>query len=255
MQDYNKDFKDYIETLPPELKQAVYSIDYHEKLQEIIKNNKLMVDQAGKLEAETSLIIMGVEPLDKYVANLVKNVGLSNIQASIVAHDVNESIFKNIRESLKKINDQIKKEEKIIEEINILNKEYSGDANNPTKEDVLAGIEHPEDIKNNEESISMSSLKSNGINQEKIETMERGVEIRVDNLPEIAPEAILPVVSSLTPKKQEPFHVNIPPVKNIVESKLNNTVVVPKQTIVVEEKTKLPNKPKTAGDPYREPIV
>ena len=37
MQDNDKDFKDYIETLPPEIKQAIYSIDYPQKLQEIVK--------------------------------------------------------------------------------------------------------------------------------------------------------------------------------------------------------------------------
>jgi len=108
MQNDNKDFKDYIKNLPLELRRAIFSIDYPQKLQEIVKNNKLMIDQAGKLEAETTLVIVGIEPMDKYVNNLISHAGLSNIQASIVAHDVNESIFKNIRDSLKKINDQIK---------------------------------------------------------------------------------------------------------------------------------------------------
>jgi len=240
-----QDLKKQFAALPVEVQKAISDVNLPIKLQEIVKNNKLMIDQAGGLETETILVLFGLESLENYVDNLVENVGFSRIQASIIAHDVNESVFKNIRENLKKMNDEMLE----------ANKEVPENENNPTKEDVLAGIEHPEDIKNNEESISMSSLKSNGINQEKIKTMERGVEIRVDNLPEIAPEAILPVVSSLTSKKQEPFHVNIPPVKNMVESKLKNTVVVPKQTIVVEEKTKLPTKPKLAGDPYREPII
>jgi len=244
MQDDNKDFKDYIETLPPEIKQAIYSIDYPQKLQEIVKNNKLLIDQAGKLEAETTLVMAGIEPMDKYVKNLQTNVGLSSIQASIVAHDVNELIFKNIRESLKKINDQI------IEEDEVLNEKIE-----PSKEDVLTGIENPANIKNNEESVSISSLKSNSINPETHESIDKGIEIRINNLPEIAPEAMLPIASSLASKPAEPFHQNISPVQNIVESKLTSTVAVPKENIVVEEKTKLPEKPKTSGDPYRESII
>lgn len=278
MQDNDKDFKDYIETLPPEIKQAIYSIDYPKKLQEIVKNNKLMIDQAGKLEAETTLVMAGIEPLDKYVNNLIKNVGLSSIQASIVAHDVNESIFKGIRESLKKINDQIAEEEKILEETEKVAV--------PTKEGLLAGIENPEKIKGGEESVSISSLLSNGPKQEMHETISKGIEVRVNNLPEIAPNS-LPTLSSLSQKPVEPTkpnvsptnnipvpkspspnmpvlnfkppvqtNQNISPVNNIVQSKLTNTVITPKETVVIEEKTKLPpEKPKTGGDPYREPVI
>jgi len=253
MQDYDKDFKDYIETLPPELKQAIYSVDYAKQLQEIVKNNKLMIDQAGKLEAETTLVIAGIEPLNKYVNNLSENVGLSKIQASIVAHDVNELIFKNIREALKKINEKLIEEEKTIET-----------ATAPTKDAVLAGIEHPEDIKNTETSVSISSQKSNGANPETHEAIDTGVEIRVDNLPEVALAPQLPAISSLISKSTEPFHQNISPIQNILKTKLTETVVVPKENIVIEEKTKLPNKlqptasqpiaEKSSGDPYREPI-
>jgi hypothetical protein len=276
MQDDNKDFKDYINTLPPEIKQVIYSMDYPKKLQEIVKNNKLMIDQAGKLEAETTLVIAGIEPLDKYVSNLINHVGLPSIQASIVAHDVNESIFKGIRESLKKINDQIVEEDKVIavpEKIEV-----------PKKEDVLAGIERPESIKMNEQTISLSSLPSNSPKPEVHEMISKGIEIRVNNLPEIAPKP-LPAVSNLAQpiapapqnispvnnivvpkppppsmpvlnfKPKEQVNQNISPVNNIVESKLTNTVVVPKATVIIKEPAKLPEMNKSGGDPYRESII
>jgi len=247
MQD-DKDFKDYIETLPPELKQAINSIDYPQKLQEVVRNNKLMIDQAGKLEEETTLVLAGIVPLDKYIKNITDNVGLSSIQASVVAHDVNELIFKNIRETLKKINDQIVKEDKILNETERINI--------PTKENVIAGIENPETIKMNEGSVSISSLQSNSVKPEIHEEIDRGVEIEIkpNILPELAPKVELPAATSFVPKKPEPFHLNIPPVKNIVESKLNEAVIVPKQTIIVPDVTKLPEKPKPSTDSYREPI-
>jgi len=240
-----QDLKKQFETLPIEVQKAISAVDLPTKLQEIVKNNKLMIDQAGALEIETVLVLFGLEPLENYVSNLVKNVGLSGIQASIVAHDANELIFKNIRESLKNINNQISEEE---------NKNVTEKINNPTKENVLAGIENPESIKGNENSISISSLKSNSMNPETHETIDKDVEIKINNLPEIAPKAILPVLSSLNFERKEPFHQNISPVNNIVESKLNSTVIVPKKIILIEEKTKLPEKPKQAGDPYRENI-
>ena len=55
MQDFNKDFKDYIETLPPELKQAVYSIDYPQKLQQVVKNNKLILKAKKVISPKPSI--------------------------------------------------------------------------------------------------------------------------------------------------------------------------------------------------------
>ena len=81
------------------------------------------------------------------------------------------------------------------------------------------------------------------------------IEIKNDLLPEIAPESMLPAQAILT--KQEPYHENVSPVENIVQSKMTETVIVPKETIVVEEKTKLPEKarPSDSTDPYREPVL
>ncbi len=261
-----EDLKKQFEALPVEIQKAISDVDLPIKLQEIVKNNKLMIDQAGGLETETILVLFGLESLENYVKNLIANVGLSSIQASIVAHDVNESIFKNIRESLKKINDQTSKEENINErpaDLVASNKKTGNISGNLAKEDVLAGIENPENIKNNEERVSVSSQKSNSLIPETYETIDKGIEIKINNLPEIAPK-IIPMTSFLSPKQTEPFHENTSPIENIVESKLANTVIVPKETIIVEEKTKLPEKskisdipqkPQGSSDPYREPTI
>ena len=307
MDEMTQNLKKQFDALPSDVQNAISDVNLSTKLQEIVKNNKLMIDQAGKLETETVLVLFGLEPLENYVNNLIKKVGLSSIQASLVAHDVNEAIFKNIRDTLKTINDGLLKAEK----------ETPEQTSNPTKEDVLAGIENPEGIKSDEKSISLSSLQSNGAKPEIHEVMDKGVEIKInnspsnlsskemlsntlssapvskqaeplhlnipdinknaveskpvimpkiqngkeeieiktDNLPEIAPAVLSPMVSSLISKQTPPFHTNISPVENIVKSKLNDTVIVPKQTIVIEEKTKLPEKPKGVVDSYREPII
>ena len=265
----DKDFKDYIDTLPPEIKLAIYSVDYPKQLQEIVKNNKLMIDQAGKLESETTLVMAGIEPMEKYVNNLVEHVGLPKNQAFVVAHDVNELIFKGIRDSLKKINDEMVEEDKLVSEsVNV-------PINNPTKEDVMAGIENPQDIK--ETSISVSALKSNSPEIDTHEMIDKGIEVKQNIAPAINMEAVIPtppinipvkntpVSISINPapvtlpptpsapvKQAEPLHLNIPPISNIVETKMTSTVVVPKETVVAGAPTKLPEKPKTNIDPYRE---
>jgi len=231
-----------LKILPKELRDAISAVDYPVKLQEIVRNNKLLLDAAGKLETETTLVLLGLEPLNDYVDNLVKNVGLPKNQALIVAHDVNELIFKNVRESLRKIN-----EEAIAAE----NKQVA--PNEPTKEEILSRIEMPENIKTKEASVSVSSLKSNsGSTMERpADLVSRGVEVRKEMLPEIEPFSVLPKVSSLI-ITGSPANINSSPVQNIVKSKMEDTVIVPKKIVVMEESTKLPTKIPT--DPYREAV-
>jgi len=233
--------KNQFQSLPPEVQQAILTIDLSGKLQEVVKNNKLMIDQAGALETETTLVLFGLEPLENYVKNLQENIGLSSIQASVIAHDVNELIFKGIREILKNINSQILEKENI-----------------PTRETLISEIEQPEKIKINiqEPSISMSSLPSNAGRKPEVhpEMAKEGIEIVSNNLPEIAPKVPLPMVSIQT-KPIETLHTNVSPVKNIVEAKLQSVIVTPKETIIIGDKTKLPEKPKTSSDPYRESVI
>ncbi len=223
--------------LPPEVRTAIDDIDLPNKLQQVASNNKIMLDQAGALEIETTLVLFGLEPLDDYVNNLVKNVGLPKNQALIVAHDVDELIFKSVREALKKINEETIKTE---------NKEVA--PNEPTKDEIISRIEQPDIIKHKEDSISVSSLKSNtGISSSPTEFISRGVEIRKEILPEIEPMAILPKTTIVGQ-----INTSSSPIENIVKSKMESPVIVPKKIVIMEEKTKLPTK--TSTDPYREAI-
>jgi hypothetical protein len=245
-QELQNNLRQQYQGLPLEVQKAIADADLPARLQEIVRNNKLMIDQAGKLEIETTLVLFGLEPLESYVDNLVKNIGFSKTQALIVAHDVNESIFKNVREVLKKINEQA-----------IAAENAKIAPNEPTKEEIISRIEEPLNIKTKEESISVSSLKSNAnVAEAPADLVSRGVEVRREILPEIGPESILPKVSFVAAANKT-ININASPVQNIVQSKMEEPVIVPKKIIIVEEKAKLPEKeaPKTTGDPYREPII
>lgn len=232
--------KEQFETLPEEVQQAIVDTNLPDKLQQVVKKNQLMIDQAGILETETDLVLYGIEPLENYTANLARQLQLPKDKALAIAHDVDDLIFKNIRDSLKKIN----------EEVIAAENEAAKTPGTPSKEETLAGIENPGQIKMNEQSVSMSNLTSNNPKPLMPVTKVNGVEIRPSILPEINPEAVLPI------KESVPYHENVSPVPNIVEAKMTETVAVPKETIIVEEKTKLPEKemPKPSVDAYREPI-
>ncbi len=205
--DLQNNLQETFQSLPKELQEAISAADLPRKLEAVTKDNKLMIDQAGKVQNETVLVLLGLEPLENYVDNLVKNVGLSKETAEAVANDVNELIFKNVRKTLEKISEEDKTAE---------------------TEETIPAAENPVETKTkNEDTL----------------------------LPEIYPETVLPAQSILT--KQEPYHENVSPVENIVQSKMTETIIVPKKNIVVEEKSKLPEKsqPSDSSDPYREPII
>jgi hypothetical protein len=96
-----------METLPEDIKQAINSVDYKTKLQEITKKQKLLIDQAAKLEMETTLVMIGLEPMTDYIDNLQREMELSSVRAKEVAMDVDELIFKPIRVSLQKMSEEL----------------------------------------------------------------------------------------------------------------------------------------------------
>ena len=59
-----------MKNLPSDVREAILSVDYKIKLQEITKRQRLMIDQAGKLEMETTLVVIGLEPLADFVENI-----------------------------------------------------------------------------------------------------------------------------------------------------------------------------------------
>jgi len=241
--DIKKIIAEQLPKLPTDVRNSILSVDYSSQLQEVVKRNKLLIDQAGKLEVETTLTMLGLEPLSDYISNLERELQLPREKAVIVANDVDELVFKNIRESLKQMNEEsLEPNNESSEELN--------------REDVLEGIENPSARSQKEESISVSSLLSNNPLQEEFsEKITTGIEIRKETTPEIPMEDSLAIKnpdSLMIEKQTGPLHQNISPIDNIIEEKLTNTISVPREKIVVEEKTKIPQK--SIQDIYREPI-
>ncbi len=232
-----KQLTEQYKSLPREVQQAITDTDLPKKFQQIVQENKLLIDQAGILETETILVLYGIEPLENFVVNISRELNLPKDKAMAIARSVDELIFKSVRSTLREIN----------QAVIAADNEAIKTPSTPSKEETLAGIENPQNI-TKEASVSLSSLTSNNAVKTKPDETIQGIEIRKSMLPEINPEAMLPM------KTSQPVHENIPPVQNIVATKMTETVIVPKQTITVEEKTKLPEKPKSVVDAYREPI-
>lgn len=227
MQDQDK-LKEYLAKIPQDIKDIMYSLDYQKLLEEIVKKNNLMIDQAGNLEVETTLVLAGLSPLRDYIDGLEKALEIPREKAEEIAKDVDNFIFKNIRKSLQEINDEDDQAEYVIEQK--IKTELD-------KEKVLFGIENPKKIE--EESVSVSSLGSNLNITRPSETFSIGIEVEKTQDKEIPKSAIItgPILNK-----------NESPINKIVESKTTTPIIIKKENVIIEEKTKLPNR----TDPYRE---
>jgi hypothetical protein len=244
-----KIIEEQMKILPADVKTAIISVDYKKKLEEITKRQRLMIDQAGKLEMETTLVMIGLEPLADYIDNIVRELGLNEVRAKEVAIDVSDNIFKPIRESLQKMNDDLEeeaggeetpREEKVDgigDEVRFTNSNEEG----LEREQILNEIENP--ISNRQNTI---------IEDKKEETKEIQNEIEIRPLQEIqirdTPEI---KTTEFESKKEETPILN----NKLSEANINN-----KQEIEIKPTIKLPETTEkkvstTNLDPYREPII
>ena len=92
-----KTIQEKTKALPQAVKDAIKSVDIESAFAEIIKTNNLRLDQAGVLETEILLTILGMEPTTAFIKNIKSRVHVDEDTATKIASDVNEKIFKAIR--------------------------------------------------------------------------------------------------------------------------------------------------------------
>ena len=98
--------KEQLVKLPEDVRKAISSVDLRDKVKKISEKHHLHIDQAGILETETVLVMLGLESTDNYRGNLKKELQISDTSAQAITFDVNKEIFMPIRESLKKISQE-----------------------------------------------------------------------------------------------------------------------------------------------------
>lgn len=89
--------------LPPNLREAYVSVNTDKILEEIGKKHGLRIDQIGELMNETGYVMLGATPPSDYVMKIEGTVGVSREKAKAIAVDVNEQVFKAIRDALKRV--------------------------------------------------------------------------------------------------------------------------------------------------------
>jgi hypothetical protein len=235
-----------IEGLPNDVREAIISVDFKTKLQEITKRQKLLIDQAGKLEMETTLVMIGLEPLADYVDNLQRELEIPLLQAREIALDISENIFKPIRESLQEMNDKVDSEEENIGP-NDTNTEIIGnnrpDETNLDRNQILNEIENPETIGGGTGTMNFSkNIPVKAVVEENEITT---VATKIPQDVEIIPGQVVKDVSKDT-------------TSDILKDKMTSTIITPQQIVNVKTETKLPEiekkRPTSGVDPYREAL-
>jgi len=220
--------KEKYATLPKDLQEAVLSVDSNKVLREITKTNKLHIDQAAEMSDETGLVMLGLTHPGEYVANLKNRLKISEEQARAIAKEVNEKIFVEIKESLKKIHEtESGSSPEIVDkkQEDTLELKTTQEEDNLKRDDVLKELEKPEPLI--PKTIPKETLIEKTMEDEKKE----------------AP-------SMQIVKKKEEGIIPIDTGKDLVESQLEKPSTIPSSETTIE----VPEKKDYVVDPYREPI-
>ena len=89
--------------LPNDIKEAIFSVDVSDKIIDIGKKHKLAVDKIGIIGNETSRVMLGVTHPNEFIGNLTERLEVDKEKARAIAGEINEQIFKKVRESLRRI--------------------------------------------------------------------------------------------------------------------------------------------------------
>jgi len=208
-----------LKKLPKDIKEAIVSVDYQTKLQEIVKRQKLLIDQASKMETETTLVMLGLETLSDYTNNLQQELGIPLMRAKEIALDVSENVFKKIRQSLEGMN---------------ATDEDEGEIGLEKKAQPINAFESDR-FKNTPISTSVVPMP---VNTQIIQT----VPVTTTSQP-LVPPANTNSDQSAT---------------SLLDQKLKDTLMINKNTSIIKEESKLPpiNKDIYKGtDPYKEPLI
>ncbi|MBI4118006.1 MAG: hypothetical protein HY455_00470 [Parcubacteria group bacterium] len=96
-------FRTLYKNLPENVKEAYSSVGVTEQIENIGKKYNLHVDKIADLNDEVGWVMIGATHPKDFVGKIADRLGVDAGSAHTIATDINEQIFRPIRESLKKI--------------------------------------------------------------------------------------------------------------------------------------------------------
>jgi hypothetical protein len=98
--------KEEVSKLPMEAQEAINGFDWVKITEEIGEKFSFKEDEINNFQAETLIILVGIETIDSYAQNLEKNIRTSKENAEKISSEVIEKIFKPIK---KLVEENVKK--------------------------------------------------------------------------------------------------------------------------------------------------
>jgi hypothetical protein len=227
--------------LPAYIRTALAQIHWGEQIISIGKKNGLHIDEMGALQTETVLVLVGLVHPDQYAKNLQHELHIPKEKIDAIIMDVNEKVFKNIRQSLIDFitTENENKEEKGIETEDIFKKtgiELSAE--------TMPIMDQP--MQDNTVGIAERSILEHS-----------GVEVEEDR--PIMEQREAPDRRDILSNLENPPHMESNQFSHLIKSKLSETVINPPEKTKYEDHPTTPQafppgEPPKRSDPYREPI-
>ncbi len=232
------------EKLPEDTLNAISAVDWKGAILKIRETKGYNFEQLGDLETETELVLCGLLNPHDYQTELEKRMNISKAEAAVLVGEMNELVFKKIKEELIKITELKKKSARKTQEssftsqkVGFVQPEIAID-HVDTKVLESAGINVSTAIPNPNNIINPDP----NISKENREEFLKKVE---------TPDAVHPILGAkiITPT-QTPKVITEYSVKNI--SKTATIPVIEKTSPAINEPPKVVSYPQ-GGDPYRLP--
>ncbi len=229
MDEIDKIIQEQSKKLPNDVRQAIASADVSIKINAITKAHNLHIDQAGALEMAIMLVMIGLEHPSNFAANIVEEVGISELEANIITKEVNDKIFLPIRDSLMRMAEEMERESE--DESRSMNSELRVEKEKQEEVKPVSGIQQ---IKPANQELDREKLLSE-------------IEGHTNSVPENLPteetdsfdtKAGLPMITGNQTLEKMP----------LPEDKLTKVVAMPTITTPPQQN------PIKKIDPYREPI-
>lgn len=133
------------ENLPEDLKDAIFGLEMNEIVEKIGRENHLNIEQIGDLANETGMVMLGVTHPNEFIANLAERLETDKEKVRAIAQEINEQIFKKVRDSLRKIHnirEGVEQEDKIQDKVSPLgNSQGEILKDKASREEILKEIE------------------------------------------------------------------------------------------------------------------
>lgn len=96
--------------MPPKVREAFLHIDASKYIGTLAKKHDLRTDQAGVLENEIMIIMLGLENPRTFMNNLTQKGNISRDTAAAIVEDINRDVFDKIRHDLATFLEQSEKQ-------------------------------------------------------------------------------------------------------------------------------------------------